>query len=563
MIKKKTSKPKSRKKSAVPSHTPALVGSREELRKLKEIPFCKQVLVPLFEAMKYRDVRFTGGGPLEQGKDITMWEANSLDQRINIAVVAKAGNITGSVASAGEVVTQIQQCLGSTFFENASSAPQTVHRCFVVTNGDITKEGRVAILTAVKGASISDDRVTLMDLGDVWTLLQKHRSHIALLGTMKEAYDTLNSTDPDYAIELEFTVDGVRQAIVAKRKDALPMKVSLVATFPADEGGKSKLAEFQQFMESGGSFTLNAEYVGKLDLPPLMEALSPQNAGVELSFIPSKDKRIRASVTAVSPEGERAEIPFVDFRSVVNAAGQLQLINDQQNGPYRFTVTFEEPKRAVIEFLFEFARGTFVQVLRALRFQDAFARGGSIVLRDLEDETANRSSVPEGLVDRPHPRLIQLVQMVVDIEKRFQTRFSVPGRLFSAEQAKMIALLHQIVTTGRIVSPMDATVEIDARDARKLMTLIEGDLLLVTNGTPTPLALFGQRLDLGEARVRIPAAKVHPADAARILNMTEDALSHPIKLRLIAGGTQPIVTEYSKWLASPEPTSQSGGDLAG
>lgn len=546
MATKKTASAKSKasKTPAAGADAPMLVGSRTELKKLKEVPFCKRVLVPLFEAMKYRDVRFTGGGPLEQGKDITMWEADALEQRANIAVVAKVGKITGSVASAGEVVTQIQQCFGSPFFDNASSAPQSVHRCFVVTNDEITKEGRAALISAMKGASIAENRVTLMDLGDIWTLLQKHRSHIALLGTMKEAYDALNASDPDYAIELAFTLEGVKQAIVAKRKDALPMTVSFAAKFSGDDAGQSKLAEFQTFMKSGGSFTLEAEFVEKLELPPIMQGLTPQNAGFELSFTPAEKKRLPMSITARPPDGDPITIPFVNFRTVIDDAGRIQMANDEQNVPYRFTITFDETKRASVDAVFEFARGTFATALRALRFIDAIARGGSMILRDLEDETEDISGIRKG-IERPHPLLIELVQKVVEIEQVLGLRFTVPATLFAEKDPEQVVLIHRIVTTGRIVSPSTAAIELVVHDARKLLDAVKGDLPLVMKGPP--VRMLGQLIDLGDARTTLFAAKVHPDDAKRIREMSEQALNQPTRLRLVSGSDQPIVTEYPKW----------------
>lgn len=90
--------------------------TRDQLSKLKEAPLRTEVLIPLFRAMGFRDVRLHHGGPLEQGKDIVMWRPGPLGDRVNYAVVVKAGNVNGraqGAGSAGEVATQVQQCFGS------------------------------------------------------------------------------------------------------------------------------------------------------------------------------------------------------------------------------------------------------------------------------------------------------------------------------------------------------------------------------------------------------------------------------------------------------------------
>jgi hypothetical protein len=57
--------------------------SKESISKLKEEPLQKTVLMPLFKGMGFKDVFQYHGGPLEQGKDIVMWKADDLGNRVN------------------------------------------------------------------------------------------------------------------------------------------------------------------------------------------------------------------------------------------------------------------------------------------------------------------------------------------------------------------------------------------------------------------------------------------------------------------------------------------------
>ncbi len=63
---------------------------KDQISKMDEAEFQTKVLIPLFRAMKFRDVTAFGGGNLERGKDIIMWKESDLGQRLNYGVVVKA-----------------------------------------------------------------------------------------------------------------------------------------------------------------------------------------------------------------------------------------------------------------------------------------------------------------------------------------------------------------------------------------------------------------------------------------------------------------------------------------
>src|SRR5689334_12666229 len=125
-----------------------MIWSKEALQNLSEQDFCLKVLIPLFRAMGYKDVRYYHGGVLEQGKDIVMWKPDELRGRINYAVVVKAEKITGSASIASVVALQAQQALGSTFVDEQVNVTHPVQEVIVVTSREITKEGHEALRTA-------------------------------------------------------------------------------------------------------------------------------------------------------------------------------------------------------------------------------------------------------------------------------------------------------------------------------------------------------------------------------------------------------------------------------
>src|ERR1700719_1923966 len=96
------------------------VWTLEGIRCLKEDDLSRDVLVPLFTAMGYRDVRFHGGGPLEQGKDLVMWREEPIRGRSNIAVVVKAVPITGKTTT-GVVIDQLREAFGNDYVDTTKA----------------------------------------------------------------------------------------------------------------------------------------------------------------------------------------------------------------------------------------------------------------------------------------------------------------------------------------------------------------------------------------------------------------------------------------------------------
>src|SRR5687767_2180739 len=82
----------------------------EGLESLSEDQLRKTILIPLLEAMGFQGVSETHG-IVELGKDLVMWDDTTLG-RVNVAVIAKAGPISGQAkARSGSATTTYAQIL--------------------------------------------------------------------------------------------------------------------------------------------------------------------------------------------------------------------------------------------------------------------------------------------------------------------------------------------------------------------------------------------------------------------------------------------------------------------
>jgi hypothetical protein len=154
-----------------------LIKTQDQIEKLKEDSLCTEVLVPLFIAMGFRDVRYYHGGSQELGKDIIMWKEGAVGNRENYAVVVKAHRITGKTASGkgsvAEVRTQIEQCFGNPYKDPVNGSDQSVNICWVVSSHEIKKEAITALCAALKSQRL-DMLVTFIDGNKLWELIEKY-----------------------------------------------------------------------------------------------------------------------------------------------------------------------------------------------------------------------------------------------------------------------------------------------------------------------------------------------------------------------------------------------------
>jgi hypothetical protein len=94
--------------------------TRDQLLEMDESRLRRDVLLPLFREMGFKDVFEYHGHAMEQGKDIVMWTADLAGTRINYVAVVKAKPISGQASGkggAGDVLVQVHQSFGSAYID--------------------------------------------------------------------------------------------------------------------------------------------------------------------------------------------------------------------------------------------------------------------------------------------------------------------------------------------------------------------------------------------------------------------------------------------------------------
>ena len=220
------------------------IWTPEGIRSLKEDDLSRDVLVPLFITMGYRDVRFHGGGPLEQGKDLVMWREEPIRGRSNIAVVVKAVPITGNTTT-GIVIDQLREAFGKDYVDTAKAEPARILECFVVTPHEIKKEGANCLEGLVKRERFNG-YVEFIDGVRLWELIETHMGARVLLPRLVTAYRELSQLAPGIGVVL----DDQKLTLNLRRTEPTVRGLGIPEFADTPEGAAAREA-FQQFLRTG------------------------------------------------------------------------------------------------------------------------------------------------------------------------------------------------------------------------------------------------------------------------------------------------------------------------
>lgn len=128
----------------VMNHFSNLQNKTEYLQNLKETELMRNVLIPLFEAMGFSNVRFTHG-PRDLGLDVVLELENFLGEKEFIGVLVEIGAIHGSAVRSGSVINLIGQCemlFGRGYDDPFDGARKKISKMLIITPSKITSSAR-------------------------------------------------------------------------------------------------------------------------------------------------------------------------------------------------------------------------------------------------------------------------------------------------------------------------------------------------------------------------------------------------------------------------------------
>ncbi|MCK4414398.1 MAG: hypothetical protein KAY32_12725 [Candidatus Eisenbacteria sp.] len=535
-----------------------MIWSREQLASLKEKPLQEAVLVPLFEAMGYQDVHLRHGGILEQGKDIVMWQDEGLKGRVNYAVVVKAVRITGSVASAGQVLTQVKQSFAAPYVDRATHEERRIHYCLVVTSREIVSEGTYSLKQLLAEDNL-DRYVRMLDGDELWKLLRRYVPQQVALGLIREGYDALGADGVHGNVQVHLTKDGIDLTVSPIGEEGKPRAFAIEPSFPDTEEGRSQKRVFEELMRTGGPITVDSSLARSLGFPDALKSLLPMDSDEAFHMSlgpPPGTPPLLLRIVLRADDGEEYVFPYVEFSKIVGGAEEIKASNEEQSVPCRVDLSLSKRTGHVnVDYSFALAGQNVYWLSEAIACQRVVAKGCSISMRDLRTgrsfPVGSRSTCQ---AESWPPAFCDLAAVALRIQEVTGALLTVPDRdFFTPEDVELLTIADHVIRTGAVPKSPDAiTIERTPgpESASAFLTTIP------VSGTPLRIrqpeasfAIWGTDVPLGPVEITCDMARIHPEDRGALEKAADDEV---LKIRVVPAKGTHLVVRYPKWKAAEE-----------
>jgi len=524
------------------------IWTRDAVLNLKEDNLSRDVLVPLLTAMGYRDVRFHGGGILEQGRDITMWREDALQRRINVAAIVKAVAITGQ-SKTTNVIEQLEQAFAAPFRDPANGLEIPIHECFVITPREVRKEGAFTLHNVLRTKWFAR-YVTIIDGAQLWQYVQEYLGPRATLGAIIENYRRLN-TRPGFDMHVQ--LDGNKTTVSTRSTTGKPITVRM-PTFADTMEGQAARESFEHFLRTGEPTVISLAHVTSGFDEGLAQFQGDAREGTVAlrSAIPSLRGYVhfRSSSTA-------AELKGVVLSGYAGTQ-YLTLTNEAQRLPLTFTIRLQVSP-AMDEASFQFAMNSqgrsIAWYVRALDILRAVKEGATITF--LESETEIEHGL--GFVTADDSLIIEsqqhydIARRIMQIQARTKNVIAVPERgFFTDDDVEDLCIIEGILATGGV----------DAESITSTFTGAEGqtvdDWLRLFTTTLTDFSittrmvrrLIDNDIDLGPVRLEKQAVRLSVPDVDAAIESLQ--AGRDVQVTIVPVDVPTLRLTCPHWVVTPE-----------
>lgn len=533
--------------------------SKAEFKRMKETGL-RRLLMELFPEMGYKDVDHYHGGVLEQGKDITMWRWGN-PGRVNVVALVKRGTISGQAqkkkGSACEVFMQVCQAFGEPYIDPGGSK-RPVNKVLVVTNGDIRKEARQSLLSAVEGAGRDRNCVEFMDGQAVWSLVEKHLGLRVVIPKIEELQKRLSGCSNFYSFDICADEDGIgisaREKYPGSSKDS-PIIVEFQTRFPNDEDGLKRQDAFKNAIKGKAEIKLTGDEITWFKVSEPFKSLFPFDIErcSSLTIGPSTRDlgtfRGKLSLGPPDQPGQTLEgLLFTRRRT----GRTFEIICPQE--PFGVTFKIDAESRALLICL------TFDPVgkrphlfLNWLRFQAEMKEGNVLRLTDLD---AGKDAVFS--IDFQHfsePAAFEIVEFVEHLDqicKKLDINVQIPDTI-SAEDMWCAKDLCRYFLAGGVPLPgKGMTFSVEASAVPSLLAEMEAGqtINLAVRSESSRRFLLGQEIQLPPTLVAMPfpklSGKQNKEHLLELVATTTDGFV-PVSLEPREPETEPFRVYFEGW----------------
>lgn len=534
----------------------------EGIRKLSEAELRRTVLIPLFEAMGFQDVRELHG-VTELGKDIVMWQSDAIRSRMNIAVVAKRGKISAG-RKANDVAGQVRQALGSEYEDPVTLRNQCVDRVIVVTSGEITPGARQS-LRAQLDEGRTEGRVDFWDMDSLYDRLRKHVPNAVIWEALRRARDLLRDASEKYDFTLQVGPTGNR-LFASERplgpEDFEPLEGKVSFFFPATPEGEAKKRSYERFLEEGEPVILTEENIQRLELPELLRTLAGVGQISEVRMGPSPlDEPLLKQLAATDSSGKiLGSLEYLEFSHVYGGTETGSMDNRTQPIPFRIRVTLNKRgEGGKLHLQFDQQGANVFQYLKWLNWLTSAASAENVCLVDWQSGLVDLALPgPQMQVEAPPEAEIEFAKRLVVLQQRTKARLSLPGvNPFPIDQVLNAEVAYSAVTSGFSKLPT-GRIRFSVHDPTPWMEQVGESVGFQVSEEAFHLSLFGSEVSLGRANILCQGVLQQAADEKEPIFILESSPEAPF----VAAFLDWLPTAPTEAPAVDKPESEVGPEPA-
>jgi hypothetical protein len=480
------------------------MATEPDLTTLSEKEFTKSYLLPLYKAKGYQDVDYCHGGQAEKGKDITMWKFDAEQVRENYSVVVKAGDISGSASgrgSANEVSFQVRECFKFAFPDKRTAEDRVVHKCFVVTSGNIGGNSRTTISGSLdayleryirffEGSEILDQFAQFCPERN--TIDEFLRTSVALQNQLKGVEVTAR------------IVSGVRE-LIFRRTDggADPEKWILQLNLNLDAINEEMQVKLKAFEEEGGSISLPKAIIKSVKLPDLVALIGWDPERVENFSLTQIPKKIGAfTLRKTDDNNQSVSLEHIELSVVNSGSVRYRLANKDDGSAFTLTIDIDRSAQTVtVSFAPLVLGNNAFAVYQAFTFLDALSRKGRLSLVNNQTGVEVVDEVIEGTHSKVSSLQLSLLRKLATIQRTTGTTIVINREILGTDLPDIEAAF-MAVTEGRLNFEPEPII-LNRMPGVNLEQLQGGphSFVMTPSGKRHLVTIVDNEIDLGETEV--------------------------------------------------------------
>lgn len=541
--------------------------TKDVMQRMNEADLRHHVIIPMMEQMGYKGVFEWHGGSGELGKDIVGWKEDSLGNRKNLAIVAKAERI--SAGQARRVVDQAIQAFNTGFSDPSTGEQQRVHECWVITNKVMKKDARAAIRSLIPAER--SDHMSLLDGDELWLQVEKYLP-VTLLGALNRVEQHLGQIETDYGIEIQIPQPGrpfmalesrERRVVLKERYPGQLEKEPVVGKalfrFPNTPEGRAKLEELQAAFATGAQAQIPGDYV-QVEFPEAIVGLTEQIFGAQLTEITEltisstpAHKQVAVRIDIQCDDGDSETLEYVEWCVVQAGTDEITFANDQQAFPIR-VVHVVNVKTRMSNFTVSaknepIAAPVFLHLCKLFRCLGKPCQVRVTLLESgLSLSAFHKGDRTEQIIDQWK---LELATDLVAVQEKVSRTIFVPGRVITEGEWEVINLLHTVLRRNELSATWDnMSVSLSREGVESLLNhLGGGQSRSLRYEAEEVVELFGTVIPLGRVQYTLRQARLDSETEASVreqlasLENSEAALS----IRLLPGDSKEATTRYLDW----------------